>query len=188
MPDDPSNFCNEDWKAGTIGLRPECTTFYLTSNAQYPAALSGAISAISSLLVMLVVFRALRMGNFTSVYHRIIMSMALFDFISSISISFTTIPMPRDVIYPFDGGSYGNVESCEAQGFGFVIGCTGSFIAGCGLHLFYVSMIHFQMGDRNIRKYLEPLIQGFAWIASLSVAVSTRTIFNFIIIYHYRLP
>jgi len=163
---DFTNYCS-DTSLNPVG----CNSFFLTNTALITVTTSATVSVLSSLTILYVVYRSER--QFRSVYHRIITGIAFFDLISSLAIALTTIPMPKDVIYPFEGQRvYGTVETCEAQGFMITFGFLGSLCMSCGLSIFYASIIHFRMKDRKLRRCLEPTIHGFAWFTSLTVAVS----------------
>ena len=158
-----NNYCDHPSKP--------CDTFYFTGCASYLATTGGIISAVSSLIVLIVVYRS--EIRFRSVYNRMMMCMAIFDFISSIALSFTTIPMPIDAIYPFKGkGMLGNVLTCEVQGFATIFGYIGSFLMNCGLNIFYISIIQFRISDLKMRRYFEPSILILAWSCSAGTAVS----------------
>lgn len=152
--------------------REGCDSFYLTLEASYIPTVSGSISAVSSLLILIIACRSL--SHLGSVYHRIMVGMSFFDLISSLAIAFTTTAMPSNVIYPFEGRRvYGNTATCEAQGFFFIFGGVGVFLMISGLSIFYASLIQFRISDKNLRRYLEPAIHIFAWTGALGSSVSS---------------
>ncbi len=159
-----SNYCN----SGTVKLG--CGSFFQTVAAISITSVSATVSALSSFIILVVIARSqIRLG---SAYHRIIAGMAFFDLVGSLAMMLTTIPMPPDTIYPFQGAVYGNVGTCEAQGFFFVFGYSGSFFMNCSLNLFYVSLIHFRMADWKIRRLLEPCAHIFSWGFAIGTSVS----------------
>ena len=152
-----------------------CKSFFFTNVATITSTFTGTLSALSSLAILYAIVRSEQ--HFGSVYHRIMTSVAFFDFISSTAIALTTIPMPKDVLYPFQGRRvYGTVGTCETQGFAVVFGFLGSFFMFSGLMVYYVSVIQFKISDRKLKRYLEPSIQGFAWVFSLLTSVSSNLI------------
>ena len=151
--------------------REGCGSFFRTNAASVIATSSASVSAVSSLSILYVIF--ISEMRFKSVYHRLMTSLATFDFISSLAIALTTVPMPRDVIYPYEGGRvYGTVATCEAQGFASIFGGVGSFFISLGLSVFYVSIIQFRIKDRPLKRYLEPCIHIFALASAIGFAVS----------------
>ena len=134
-------------------------------------ACAASISVISSALIVFVIYRS--QIKLSSVYHRIIFVMSSADIIGSTAILLTTIPMPRDQIYPYRGASYGTVTTCEIQGFLVLYNNGVALTYNCGLSLFYLCLVYFQMKDENIRKYVEPTIHIFCWIVPLIISVST---------------
>jgi len=146
-----------------------CNTFFQTTTAIGITSAAATTSAVSSLVILVIIGRS--QIQLRSVYHRIIASMAFFDLIGSMAMALTTVPMPRDTIYPYHASMYGNVQSCEAQGFFFVFGCSGSFLINCGLHIFYVSIIQFRTSDCRIRFVLEPCIHVVTWVFAIVTSV-----------------
>jgi hypothetical protein len=149
---------------------PLCDTFYLTKTASTMATVSSTITVIASIISISVISRS--QIRLSSVYHRIIFFMSILDLIGSTAMALTTIPMPKDQIYAFEGGTYGTVATCEAQGILFLYGIGGSFHYSSGLCLFYLCIIVFQMSDRKIRRYLEPSIHFFSNVLPFANVVS----------------
>jgi hypothetical protein len=163
------NYCEDDIP------KEGCGSFFLTNTASFITTASASISALSSLTIVYVVLRSPM--KLRSVYHRIMTSMATYDFFSSLALSLTTIPMPTDVIYPYQGRRiYGTVATCEAQSFFIMFGIVGSLFMALGLSAFYVAIIQFRIKDRLLRRYLEPAIHcvAFAFAAGISVSVKSK--------------
>jgi hypothetical protein len=163
------DYCNNPLVPSKI-----CDNFFLSREASIIATISGSVSTISSIIAITVIIRS--EIKLSSVYHRIIFAMCIFDIIGSIAMALNSIPMPKDQIYPFEGGSYGTVATCEAQSIAVLLGVMGSYHYTCGLSIFYVCIILFQIGDHKIRRYLEPCIHGVGIIVPVIgiVSVSTR--------------
>jgi hypothetical protein len=158
---------------GPPPLKEGCNSFFITNTASFTTTVSASISAVSSLTILYIVFRS--PVRFGSVYHRIMTSIAIFDFISSLALSLTTIPIPTDVIYQYQGNRvYGTVATCDAQAFAIMFGCVGSFFMTLGLCVFYVAIIQFRIKDEKLRKYLEPSIHiiALAFAAGFSVSAT----------------
>jgi hypothetical protein len=152
--------------------RKVCDSFYLTKSASYTAIGTGSLVAISSLIVIHVIWKS--QIRLSSVYHRIMFAMCLYDFTGSVAMALTTIPMPKDQIYPFESNiaSYGNVATCEAQSFIYIISSFASSTYFCGLSIFYMCIIAFRLSDKTIRNCLEPCIHLFCIALSTTAAVS----------------
>ena len=161
-----TNYCDS-----SPPLKEGCDSFFLTKTASYIATTTSTVSIISSISILYIVARSTQ--KFRSSYHRIMTSIAIFDLVGSLAMSLSTIPMPKDVIYPFEGGRvYGNTETCEAQAFLILFGCIGSLLMFWGLQIFYVSIIQFNISDKVLRRYLEPAIHICAWLFASGVPVS----------------
>ena len=94
--------------------------FYFTKAGIIIPTVTGTISFLSSSAIIYVILRS--KSGIKTTYHRIILGLSIADCITSFVILLTTIPMPKNVIYPFALASYGNVATCEAQGLIYIIG------------------------------------------------------------------
>ena len=167
------NFTNFNYCDPSSPLKEGCDSFYLTKTASYTATGTSTVSIISSMSILYIVARSAQ--KLRSTYHRIMTNIAIFDLVGSLAMSLSTIPMPKDVIYPFEGGRvYGNIETCEAQAFLILFGCIGSLLMFWGLQIFYVSIIQFNISDKVLRRYLEPAIHICAWLSASVVPVSIK--------------
>ena len=148
-----------------------CDTFYLSKSASVLSSIQGCIVGMSSILTLTVIYRS--QIRLSSAYHRIMCSMSVMDLIASIAMALSTIPMPKDQIYPFEGAMiYGTTVTCEIQGFAYVVGFAGSSLYFCGLCCFYLCIINFRMSDKAIRTYLEPTIHLVSTGVPLACSVS----------------
>jgi len=78
--------------------------------------------------------------------------------LTSLAIALTTIPMPKDVIYPFAGRSYGTTATCEAQGLVFVIGSAIGIIMNAILNIYYLCTLRYKMKAATFSKFVEPIL------------------------------
>jgi len=78
--------------------------------------------------------------------------------LTSLAIALTTIPMPKDVIYPFEGRNYGTTATCEAQGLVYI---TGSAIVICMnviLNVYYLFLLRCKIKAETFSKIIEPIL------------------------------
>ena len=98
------------------------------------------------------------------------------------TIALTTLLMPKSVspevicLYslPYEdwvGTKLGNIQTCEAPGFFFVFGITTMFAYNSMLCLYYACTIAYQMKERNVRKYVKPILHLFPWTIGFSTAI-----------------
>ncbi len=108
-------------------LSYNCNTIYMSKAASIITTVSSGLSAIGSITMLSVISRS--QLKLSSVYHRIMFMTGVMDIISSIASLLTTIPMPVDQIYPFQGlfQPRGNTTTCTIQGFTRVFGTSSSF-------------------------------------------------------------
>ena len=94
----------------------ECSmTIYFTTAGFVIPSVTGSISCISSLAIIYIIVRS--KSNIMDVLNELLRHV---DIIRN-SIALTKIPMPNDVIYPFEGSSYGATATCEVQGMVFFL-------------------------------------------------------------------
>lgn len=144
-------------------LNDENNNFYFTKAGIIVPTVTGSISFLSSLTVVSFILRS-RVNN---VYHRIIFCMSFFDMLTSLAIALTTIPMPSDVTYPFDGPSYGTVQTCEAQGFIYMLGYGMVVCMNMTLNIYYLCTLRFEMNDKAFSQYMEPILYVLSTVISM---------------------
>ena len=132
----------------------EINNFYFTKAGIIVPTITGSMSFLSSLTVVLFILRS-RVNN---VYNRIIFCMSFFDMLASLAIALTTLPMPSNVVYPFDGPSYGTVQTCEAQGFVYMLGYGMVICMNMTLNIYYLCTLRFEMKDKVFSQYIEPIL------------------------------
>ena len=89
---------------------------------------SGSVSAISSSIIIYLVFQSA--ARLSTIYHRIMFCMSVSDIILSVGYALTSLPMPAEMpmeeelgIY-WPGPRYGNTTTCNIQGFMTTFGAT----------------------------------------------------------------
>jgi hypothetical protein len=128
-------------------------SFYFTKTGIIIPTVTGVISFLSSMIIISIVLRS--MNGIKTTYHRIILGMSCADCLTSFAIALTTIPMPKDVIYPFQMPSYGNVATCEAQGLIYMTANAISFSMNGILNIYYLCTLRYNMSEKTFRCYLE---------------------------------
>ena len=141
-------------------------TFYF-SRAGYLIPIStGLISLISSFIIVYVIVKS---GQNTS-YHRIMLLMSISDITSSLAVSLTTLPMPTDVIYPFEGPTVGTTTTCTMQGLANFIGTLMAFFMACNLNIYYLFIIRFKMCEQRFKKSYGPILLSISTLLVLGLA------------------
>ena len=134
--------------------------FFVYTTAGYILpTITSSISFLSSLTIVVFIVRS----RSNTVYHRIIFLISVFDMISSIAISFSTLPLPPEsqLIYPFKGASFGSVLACEIQGLAYTTGLSMVSLLGAVLNIYYVCKLVYNMEDAVFRKRIEPILYAF---------------------------
>ncbi len=116
---------------------------------------SGFTSTISSLIIIYVVLRS--ENRLSTIYHRIMVCMALSDMMSSTAIGLTTLPMPQGVLdIHIVGTRLGTIGTCTAQGFFYTFGLVTGLSYYAILSVYYACAISLRLQEARIQKYLEP--------------------------------
>ncbi len=142
---------------------------------------TGALSALSSSLIIYIIARS--RPKLSTIYHRIMFMMSCADILSSVSVGLSTLPMPMPMsgdedtntdtdYYHWTGTTrIGNNSTCTAQGFFYVFGMTCMFLYNASLCIYYTCTIAFEMEERNIQKYVEPLLHIVPLVISFVAAL-----------------
>lgn len=113
----------------------------------------------------------------STIYHRIMFGMSAADFISSVSIAFTSLPMPKEMPlekefgYHWVGTRLGNTATCSAQGFlsNFGLGATVTY--NSALCLYYGCTVALTMREDKVKKFIEPFLHIWPIAMGLSMAI-----------------
>jgi hypothetical protein len=135
----------------------------LTTLGLVIATISAIISFVSSVIVLTIIARSER-NPITSTYHRIIGLISIADLIMSFSISLTTLPMPKEVVYAFEGKSYGNALTCSIQAVCYLLGMYVSYLYSVGLTFYFSLLVRFKISEKMMRMRFEPIL----FLATLS--------------------
>ena len=144
-----------------------------TSFAAIAPRFSGGMSAISSILIIYIIYKSEH--KLRTIYHRIMVGMSCADIISSIAVGLSTLPMPSKLPYDppieFKGNRLGTIATCEAQGFCFVFGFVAVFNYNVMLSLYNACAIAFRMEEDRIVKRVEPILHILPVALGLSMAI-----------------
>lgn len=142
-------------------------TVYTSHTGISIARATGLVSAISSILIILVI--AISSTKLSTSYHRIIFGMSLSDVIASIAVFCSTWLMPQDMMFTqFQSSVLGNWTTCSLQGFFFLIGFECAFAFNTLLCIYYLNVIRYKCSEEKFRKCQEPLFFGLAIIIPLA--------------------
>ena len=149
--------------------RAHLDTTYTSTRGSALAATIGSISLISSLVVITLISKSGQ--GLSSVYHRIVLGISISDALLSLALALTTLPMPTDMIYDFEGIVMGNNATCSTQGFMHAFGGIASSCYGISLLVYYLFSIRYRWSDarfaRRIEKVLHFLSVGYSCGLSL---------------------
>ena len=151
--------------------------FNMTTYAVITPRITGMISAISSFLIIYVIFKS--KSKLGTIYHRILFAMSCADILGSLATALTTLPMPKRFPVGIEVDSYdewnvtrlGNTQTCEAQGFCWVFGLITMLFYNGSLCMYYACAIAFRMSDAKIRKFVEPVLHLVPLALGLVIAV-----------------
>ena len=147
--------------------RLDITTIYTSWAGIIVTVISSVISIVASAVVIGIIYRSAK-GLKNSVYHRILFGMSAADIIQTLALAFTTLPMPRDMIYTnFQGLIIGNNASCLAQGFFVTFGAVTGLMYNAMLSLYYLFFIRYNMSNEEFARWIEPLLQVVSVLSGL---------------------
>ncbi len=148
----------------TMFVAEDATTIISTSS-------TAIVSAIASVLIIFIITKS--EAKTRTVYHRLLLMMSIANIFYSVSVALATLPMPAQMEDEFlasidwAGPRIGNSQTCTAQGFFFIFGLSAMFSYYGMLCFYYACAIAFRIRERNIVRYIEPLMH----IASLGYAL-----------------
>lgn len=103
------------------------------------------------------------------VYHRLLLTMSIYDVIESAWNFCSTWPIPRGT----EGVAFaaGNVTTCTIQGFILEFGLAIPILNMC-LSIYYLLVIKYSWSENKIRKRAEPWFHGVSLSVALSFAIA----------------
>jgi hypothetical protein len=151
--------------------------------------ITGSISAVSSSLIIYLIYRS--KPKLSTIYHRIMLGMSVADIMASTAMALTTLPMPGNddpywaetfsvavgvqdglgTVYWRDQTKLGTRQTCAAQGFFVATGIIIMFSYNGTLCVYYACAIALRMKEANIRKKIEPFIHGLPLLIGLAPVI-----------------
>jgi hypothetical protein len=125
---------------------------------------AGSISLIASTAIIWHILRSY--DGLSTTYHRLVFGLCICDIILSSVIALSTTMAPKEMEY-FIPNARGNVASCDAQGFLYVVGFATSSLYNCSLCFYYLAIIKYSKKEDYIRNKLEPWFHGISIILPL---------------------
>ena len=104
-------------------------------------------------------------------YHRLLLSMSIFDVLSSCALFMSTWPIPADTPSKIVYGAVGNQATCSAQGF-FVQFSMGTVLYNATLSAFYLLSIRFRWPPERVAKKAEPWLHAVPVLFALGTAIA----------------
>ncbi len=146
-------------------------SFLITKAGVIVPSITGSISFISSITIIFIIFKSRQ----NSVYHRIHFVMSFFNSLSSLSIALTTLPMPKDVMVPFQGNSYGSNATCQIQGMVILIGSTIVLFMNAVLMTYYqCSIVYGMTAETFSNKKIEPVMHLISLTLSIFFVINSK--------------
>lgn len=153
------------------------SALFIDSFSALTPRITGGMSAVSSSILIYLILHS--DAKLNTIYHRIMFAMSLFDILGSIAMGLSTVPMPKDLYYDaywyldeWVGTRLGNTETCKAQGFSFMLGTWAMYAYNSSLCMYYACTLCFKMKERNIVKFVEPVLHLFPIILGCAIAIS----------------
>ena len=130
---------------------------------------SSTLSAISSIALIVILLRSDK--GLSTVYHRRIMSIAVATLVASLAMAFSTLPMPKDMIYTaFEGIVAGNTLTCDIQYFFISLGGHSYYWFIMILALYYVCRIVLNKSEQKFRNRIEVPMHIIAAVYSFGMS------------------
>mmetsp|Transcript_25725 Transcript_25725/g.60120 ORF Transcript_25725/g.60120 Transcript_25725/m.60120 type:complete len:547 (-) Transcript_25725:76-1716(-) len=104
-------------------------------------------------------------------YHRLLLSMSIFDVLSSCALFMSTWPIPADTPSKIVYGAVGNQATCSAQGF-FVQFSMGTVLYNATLSVFYLLSIRFRWSPQRVAAKAEPWLHAVPVLFAVGTAIA----------------
>ncbi|CAB9502251.1 expressed unknown protein [Seminavis robusta] len=129
--------------------------------------ITGFLSLLGSTLIVVDVYRR----RFETVYHRLLLGLAVSDIIASIGFFLSTWPIPEESMTSW--GAIGNLQTCEFQGFLIQLGLATP-LYNAALSIYYVLLVRFnwKQASREMIRF-ERVSHGVAVVLALGTAIAS---------------
>ncbi len=128
--------------------------------------LLGSLSALSSALILYIIYRS--PVKLKSTYHRIMALLSSCDICLSLSLALSTIPIPKSLV-PYNGPTLGTGGTCLVQGIFFSFGAGSVKDSTLFLAIFYVCT-SLRVSNWTITRIFEPFF--FAYVIIMNFATT----------------
>merc|ERR550539_483651 len=102
----------------------------------------------------------------STIYRRLFFGISAFDLIQSISQAFSSVPMPRGLMW----AAAGNHTTCDLQGFAAILGVNGSSLYSLSLSIYFFCVVK-QVPEDKLKKLIEPLLHATPILVAMSTAI-----------------
>jgi hypothetical protein len=106
--------------------------------------------------------------NRGTIYHQLLLGMAIFDICTALAWSLATLPMPKDEVF-WVIGAQGTDATCTAQAFFVQLGLTSIFY-NVSLSLYYLLVIVYGWREEALRKKIRPWLHGVPLLIGFGLA------------------
>ena len=138
--------------------------------------LTGGISALASGTILYSILNS--KVKLKVPYRRLVFALSLFDLICSVAYATSSWVLPTATAKIGSDGneitspqlSFGTQTTCEAQGFFFIFGYSGSILASSALCIYYYCTLKLNISFRTFHIKIEYALHAFCFLWSMSVA------------------
>lgn len=130
--------------------------------------ITGSVSFLLSTAILWIVLRD-RRAKLAKTRYRLLMGMCLADLINSFAFAMSSAPIPAGTFGAY--GAVGTTGTCSAQGFFIQLGLAEPAYS-CMLSLYFVLVIEFRVGERRLRRRIEPIMHAISVMYPLGTAVA----------------
>ena len=124
-------------------------------------SITGCISSFASITLIISILQSnLRLST---IYRRLVFALSIFDIISSIPITFSSLPMPAVTLW----GTIGNDVTCDLQAFFVSIGFIGVILYSLSLSIYFLLVVRFDIPEAKIKKNVEPFLHAVPIVYSI---------------------
>jgi len=141
----------------------------------FTPSVTGSLSLLGS-LVIIRKFLCYSKKKLSTPYNRIMFGLSCADIVQSATSILSTFPAPQGSAY----FAYGNVTTCEIQGFLTQVSLSQAFY-NASLSIYYVLFVRFGYSERKIKDKVEPFLHAISvgFLVSTAVLGLPFEVYNF---------